>query len=176
MEQITQLKQTTGQPGPPGQPGPQGVPGIAGGTFTRQGVLRNLAHPDMVADRYYGTGNNVGLFLNKGNYSSNQTWILTSDNLLQNQYGGCVDYTGTNVYINTCNKTAPTQKWNHDNNGRLSSANQCITAFQKLSAKSVPKIIDQKPSKNNQSTDEIGMMITPCDSNTYPLTQQWAFY
>ena len=187
-QQITDLQNKVGQPGPTGAQGPEGQQGQPGGTFLYQGVLRNLGDTTKVADRFYGSGNTTGLYLNTPSYSSSQYFTLTSDGLLQNQYGNCVEAdpsvpqpnsptAALNTYINTCDKTASGQKWIYDKNGRLTLSNapaKCLTTY--VSQSSAPIIANQKASSQSIPLNITAIGLAPCDSQNYPTNQQWAFY
>lgn len=118
--------------GPVGPSGPSGPSGAPGGTYLNQGVLRNLAHPNLYLDRTAPDANNGNQsisLLYDGKLSTNQHWTLQSNGQLRNQAGrDCLTITETpadgrpgQIRMKTCQTENAKQKWSWDQYGRITS-------------------------------------------------------
>lgn len=192
IEQINQVnenlqKQTTLDkcPGPiqlTGKQGPPGEPGRPGGIFQKQGPLRNLGNPKMVADRLAGLGPSSVPYLADMNYSTHQTWTLGSENSkLKNEYGGCLygDKESGLTYMMNCDTgNLAGMQWQYDNLGRLKlkdDANKCLTPIYEGIVKDVEneQNLNFNGSKINKYSKFLQLKLNKCDQSN---NQKWAFY
>ena len=163
-----------------GPPGLRGEPGMPGGTFSRQGVLRNVSKPNLVSDRMFGSGLQSIAYLSDQNYKAHQHWTLDSNSLLENQFGGCLEANPTtkDVHMSRCDQSSKEQKWNHDKNGRLvlKNTNECLAVAYYGQIKSMPAIVNNRGKGSRVHNDINKLKLETCDNQNFPTNQQWAFY
>ncbi len=186
--QLTTAKVESSCPGPielPCRQGPIGDMGPSGGTFFRNGPLRNLGQTDMVVDRMFNTGPASVAYLSNPNYKSQQTWTLhsgdgTLSNRLENQYGGCLTYDDQDtVYISPCKGSS---QWIFTAQGLLKpksggeGKSKCLSFSNQGLLKNVEKtgLVNTGGKNLNPYTKLLQLKMVPCDGKAD--NQQWSFY
>ncbi len=178
-------------PGPielPCRQGPPGEQGPSGGTYLRNGPLRNLGQTDMVVDRMFNSGPASVGYLSNQNYKPQQTWMLHASsgkmaNKLENQYGGCLTMDNQNtVYMDKCTDAT---EWIFTAQGNLKpksdtsenvGESKCLSFSNEGAIKNVAKtgLINTMGKNINPYTNLLQLKMAPCDTKAD--NQQWAFY
>lgn len=169
-----------GSTGPRGKEGPRGS---AGGVLIDSGPLRN-ANPDykyMVLDRRSGSSQLSYAYLAPEKYTQNQTWVLTSENKLQNRFGMNQCLTGNvitgDVYMNSCDTS---NTWHHNQFGQLEMDNgnskekYCLGVQEKAILNGAPQIINHQTKGSRQQKNVYTAKLELCEQSSP--SQTWSFY
>lgn len=162
-----------------GKRGPSGPQGPVGGVYKEKGYLHNVKHgPNMAVDRYYANGTESKAFINSKTFgSTSQKWTLTNDNVLENEYGGCMYADdNNNVYMmNNCKDGTGKGQWITDKKGgKLMwkfKPHKCLAVGRKTRS-TAHTIKNGKPTQG--STSFAMLKLQECDQNN-PDHQIWTF-
>ena len=189
VNKISQLKSgQNGTQGIRGNPGPKGDKGNDGGSFLKNGPLRNINatmnnNNNKFVTRMYGNLPSSIAYLGNNMFYPENEWTLSSNGELINGYDkSCltVNKLTNDIHMGPCINSS-NQKWNYDTMGRIrykSNKNLCIGLNQNNDIKSASIIKKSKSNTQNlngQTLNELNLQ--KCfDNNNINYQQQWQFY